>query len=447
MQITELNEKIYQQGDAGYDDARRPFKLTVEQRPARVMMAESVDDVVAAVRFAREQGMPFAVQATGHGLVRGCTDGVLVNTARFTGVQVDPARSTARVNPGTRWRDVLAAGDPLGLIGLSGTAPSVGVVGYTLGGGVGLLMRTFGYAADSVIAAEIVTADGQLLRADRDQNPDLLWALKGGGGNFGVITALEFKLHPVRQVYSGVAAYPAERASEFLRRWAAWTVDAADDVTSAAVLMRVPPFPAIPESIRGKQIVMLRAASASGDATPIEQLRAELGTPLMDTYKTSTYLEAALASMDPDQPVPVTTAGAMIGELSDGAIDHLIGLAGPDSPLMMVEVRHLGGASRREPEHPSAISHRDAGYTLGIGAMTPTAEEVATVNTYVRNALLDLAPYLHPGNVLNWLPSDSTDDQVRAAFSDATYARLREIKRAYDPDNVFRFTQNIPPAA
>lgn len=447
MQVQELSEKTYEPGDGGYDDARRPFKLTVDQRPARVVMADSVDDVVGALRFARERGLPFAAQATGHGAVRGCTDGVLVNTSRFAGVHVDPERSTARVGAGTRWRDVLTAADRHGLIGLSGTAPSVGIIGYTLGGGVGLLMRTFGYAADSVLAAEVVTADGLRVRADCDENPDLLWALKGGGGNFGVVTALEFKLYPVREVYSGMLAYPAERARELLERWAAWTLDVADDVTSAIALMRVPPFPAIPEPIRGKRIVMLRAAAANGAAAPVERLRAELGAPLMDTFTMSTYLQATLAGMDPDQPVPVTTAGAMLAELSAGAIDRLIAMAGPDSPLMMVELRHLGGAAACQPEQPSAICHRDARFTLGTGAMTPTPEEAAAARTYMQTAFAGLKPYLHAGNVLNWLPSESTDDDVRTAFSDDAYARLRQIKRTYDPDNVFRFTHNIPPAA
>ena len=290
---TSLSGRAFGPGDADYDAHRQPWNLSIDQQPALVVMAESVDDVQAAVRHAAGSGLPLAVQSSGHGAVHPCDGGIVVDVSRMTAVHVDASARLARVGAGQRWRAVLEAADPHGLIGLSGTAPNVGVAGYTLGGGVGITMRTFGFAADSLVGADVVTTDGELLRADEANNPDLLWALKGGSGNFGVVTSLDLRLHPVPEVVNGMLAYPGERAGEVIGAWAQWTRQVPDDVTSAVMLVTVPAAPGIPEPMHGMHLVMVRATVVGGDTKAVDQLRHDLGEPVMGGFTSSNYLQAA----------------------------------------------------------------------------------------------------------------------------------------------------------
>jgi FAD/FMN-containing dehydrogenase len=249
-------------GEEGWDLARRAWNLAADQRPVAVAFAESAADVVAIVDFARVRGLRVATQATGHfaGSLDGLEDTILVKTSRMRGLEVDPETRTARAEAGVLWEEVTLAAAEHGLAGLAGSSPDVGVVGYTLGGGLGWLARRYGLAANSVLAVEVVTADGRLVRADRDTEPDLFWAVRGGGCSFGIVTAIEFALYPVAEVYAGILFFPAERAAEVLNAWSAWVEETPEEITSAGRLMQFPPIPDVPEPLRGRSFVMVEAA-------------------------------------------------------------------------------------------------------------------------------------------------------------------------------------------
>lgn len=441
---TTLTGRAYTPGDDGYDDVRQPWNLLIDQRPAVVVAAETAADVQAAVRLARERGLPFAVQSSGHGAVHPNDDGVVVNVTTLTGVTVDDERKVARIDGGTRWRAVLEEAAPHQLAGLSGTAPTVGAVGYTMGGGLGLLLRTYGFAADSVVAADVVTADGTLVRASADENPDLLWALKGGGGNFGVVTALEVRLHHVPAVHNGLMIYPGARAAEVLRTWADWTGQVSDDVTAAAMVMTVPPAPTVPEPLRGQHVVMLRATIAADHGGELDALRSALGAPIADMFGTVSYLEAALSGNEPTDPMPSAGRSTALSELSDDVIGALVELSEPGSPVPGVEIRHLGGAAAKDQDSP--LSHRDAPYIAAAHAVAATPEQLAAVEQRLDQGFAALGDSARPHGFLNFLAPGSTPEVVQAAYSDAAYQRLQQVKRTWDPDNLFRYTHNIPPA-
>ncbi len=440
-----LTGRAYAPGDDGYDDVRRPWNLLIDQRPAVVVVAESAADVQAAVRLARENDVPFSVQSSGHGAVRPNDDGVVLNVTRLTGVDIDAERKVARFDAGARWRGVLEEAAPHQLAGLSGTAPTVGAVGYSLGGGIGLLMRRFGFAADSVVAADVVTADGSLVRAGQDDNPDLLWALKGGGGNFGVVTSLEVRLYDVPAVHNGSLIYPGARATEVLRAWADWTGQVSDDVTSAVMVMSFPPIPAVPEPLRGQHVAMFRATIAGDDGSALDPLLAELGDPLMGGFRTQTYLEAALSGNEPTDPMPTAGRSAGLSDLTDDTIGALLDLVAPGSPVPGIDVRHLGGAAAKDQDSP--LSHRDTPYIGAANALAASPEQLAAVRQRLDDGFTALDGHTRPVGAFNFLAAGSSPEVVRSAFSDGAYQRLQDIKRTWDPDNVFRYTHNIPPAA
>src|SRR3954468_7400588 len=250
---------VHAPGDSGYDAPRSAFNLTLDLRPAAIVIADSSSDVVNAIRFARSTGLRIAPQGTSHGAsaLEGLDNAILLRTTRMRAVEIYPATRTARVEAGAEWQDVTVPAAEHGLAGLAGSAPDVGVVGYTLGGGMGWLARRYGLSANSVVAVEIVTPDGELVRADQRHEPDLFWAVCGGGGSVGVVTAIEIMLYPVREVYAGVLFFPLERASEVLHAWREWTDTVPDEVTSVGRILQSPPIPDVPEPLRGNSFAVV----------------------------------------------------------------------------------------------------------------------------------------------------------------------------------------------
>jgi len=435
-------------GDDGWDLARQAWNLAVDQQPAAVVFVETAADVAAVVDYARAHGFRVSTQATGHfaGSLEGFEDTILVKTSRMRGLEIDPETRTARAEAGVLWEEVTLAAAEHGLAGLAGSSPDVGVVGYTLGGGVGWLARRYGLAANSVLAVELVTADGRIVRADRETEPELFWAVRGGGGSFGIVTAIEFALYPVAEVYAGILFFPFERAAEVLNAWSAWVEDTPEDVTSAGRLMQFPPIPDVPEPVRGRSFVMVEAAYIGSEAAGAELLRPlrELG-PELNTFAMVPASELRFLHMDPPQPVPGAGDGMALAELTPAAVDALVAVAGPGSgsPLLSVELRQLGGAVAVErPEH-GAVGHLEAGFALfGVGmALDPEME--AAVKVHAQTVKDALAPWAAPRGYFNF--SDRPLDG-QSLYPPATYLRLQEIKAAYDPEELFRASHPIRPA-
>jgi FAD/FMN-containing dehydrogenase len=436
--------------DSRYDVARRAWNLTVDQRPAVIVQAQSIDDVSAAVRFAREAGLGISVQSTGHGVSRPADNAVLIITAAMTGVKVDAASQTAWVEAGAKWGQVLAKAQEVGLAPLLGSSPDVGVVGYTLGGGMGWLARKYGLALDSVLYFEVVTANGERLRVSDADHSDLFWALRGGGGSFAVIVGMSIRLYPVTMVYGGNLIYPAERAHEVFALYREWITTAPDELTSAIVIMNLPPIPQVPEPLRGKSVVFVRGCYA-GPLAEGEALfnvwRERLAPPLADMAGPLPFSEVASISNDPRDPQPGTGTGAWLRGLDDEAVDTLIRHGvnrGGSSPLTVTELRHAGGAMARVDAHANAYSNRDAALLLNLIATTPTPESVQAARQFTEAFKADLAPVLTGSVYMNFLGGAEAWDRTRDAYLPESYQRLMAIKATYDPENLFRFGFNIP---
>jgi FAD binding domain/Berberine and berberine like len=414
-------------GDDGYDAQRRALHPTIDPRPAMVVEATGAADVRAAVEAAHDYDVPLAVQATGHGTHVPSDGGILVKTSAMATVLVDPDRRIARVGPGARWGDVVAAAAPCGLAPLAGSSPDVGVAGYTLGGGVGWLARKHGFAADSLLRAEVVTAEGRIVAASPDEHDDLFWALRGGGGSFGVVTALEMCLHPVERVYAGTAYFAVERAPETLARYREWVETAPDALSTALLVTRLAPTANVPETLRGRRVLALKAMHA-GDAAEAERhlrpLRAAAGPALLDGLRPTRFADAAMGGTPPRHL-------DLLDALPDAVIDALVGACADEaSPVSTVEVRHWGGAMARPGADAGPVGHRTVPFSVITDA--PAADLAAA-----------LAPHATGGSFLNFLADPA---RTHTAYTAEDYARLRDVKRAYDPDEVFRVGHRIPPA-
>jgi hypothetical protein len=444
-----LDGEVVTPGDPDWDAARGAWNLAADQRPAAVVFAESAADVVAVVDFARENSLHVTTQGTGHfaTTLGSFADTILLKTSRLRGVEIDPETRTARVEAGVLWEEVSLAAAEHGLAALAGSSPDVGVVGYTLGGGLGWLARRYGLAANSVVAVELVTADGRHVRADRDNEPDLFWAVRGGGGSFGIVTAIEFALYPVPEVYAGVLFFPFERAGEILRAWREWVDGTPVELTSVGRVMQFPPIPEVPEPLRGQSFVIVEATNIGSEedgAALLQPLR-ELG-PAMDTFAMIPVEELRHLHMDPPEPVPGVGDGMALVDVTPETINALVAVAGPGSgsPLVSVEVRQLGGAvAEGSPEH-GAMGAIDAGFALYAVGIAVDAETAAFVEARVTALKTALAPWAADRGYFNF--ADNTMDG-ESLYPPDTYRGLQWVKAAYDPDELLRASHPIRPAA
>lgn len=438
---------VHAPGDPGYDEARSAFNLALDLRPAVIVMAESAADVVNTVRFARSAGLRVAPQGTSHGAsaLGSLDNAILLKTTSMRGVEIYPATRTARVEAGAEWQDVTVPAAEHGLAALAGSAPDVGVVGYTLGGGIGWLARRYGLSANSVAAVEIVTPDGELVCADRRHEPDLFWAVCGGGGSVGVVTAIEIVLYPVREVFAGALFFPLERASEVLHAWRDWTDTVPDEVTSVGRMLQFPPIPEVPEPLRGNSFAVVEAAYLGDEFEGAELIRPlrELG-PLMDTFAMIPAPALQQLHMDPPEPVPYEGDGMFLADAPAGAIDAMVAAAGPgsSSPLLSVELRHLGGALA-EGSPDAAQGRIDAKYGMFAVGMAMTPEMGEAVGSYVRVIKDTLAPWRADFDYYNFVESKAGADEVLPSGS---YRRLREIKAKYDPGEMIVSAHPVRPA-
>jgi FAD binding domain-containing protein len=433
-------------GDAAFDEARAAWNLAVDQRPALVAVPASVADVVAIVEFARERGLRVAPQGTGHNAaaIASLERTVLVKTSALRAVEIDAPGRRARVGAGVLWADVTGPASAHGLAPLAGSSPDVGVVGYTLGGGLSWLGRRHGLAANSVLAIEIVTADGRVLRTDRDHEPDLFWALRGGGGSFGVVTAIEFALYPAPEVYGGAMLWPWERATEVLKRYVEWCRTAPDAISTSARLLQVPPLPDIPEGIRGRSFVAIDGAylgDEAGAAEVLAPLRAL--EPEIDMFATIPAAALSHIHMDPEQPVPCHGNGMVLDELTPAAIEALVAIAGPGSgsPLLSVELRQLGGALAVPPVEHGALAKLGGAYAFFAVGVAMDAESGAAVEAHVDRVIAAMDPWDAGRRYLNFTeqPADAS-----AFFPEGTLRRLQAVKRVHDSGDVFCSNHPVP---
>jgi hypothetical protein len=447
-----ISGRLATPADSDWDEARLAWNLTADQRPSAVAFVESAEDVTKTVRFAAAHDLRVAGQGTGHGAVAlgSLEDAILVKTERMRGIEVDPGTQTARVEAGVLVEELGDAAQAHGLCSMPGSAPDVGVTGYTLGGGLSWLGRRYGFACNRVSAIELVTAGGEARTVDGENEADLFWALRGGGGDYAIVTALHLDLIPVGELYAGALLFPAEVGADAVRAYRDWAQAVPDEVTSIVRFLRPPPVPDVPEALRNVPLLTIDAACIGSQAEgeeAIAPLRASLGEPIMDTFDQIPAAGLCRIHMDPEQPVPGLGHHGLLRELPDEAIDAFTELAHPDaSPLLLTELRQLGGALGRADESGGALSHLDAAFVmLGIGMpMTPELGE-AIVGHLDR---LDegMRPWAADGGYFNFAERPCDADAILPA---ETCARLAEVKRKWDPDGtiVANHAVSLDPAA
>ncbi|XVV10005.1 FAD-binding oxidoreductase [Actinoplanes sp. CA-131856] len=438
-------------GDEGYAEEIPAYNLTVVHTPAVVVGATDAEDIQSAVRFAAAHDLPIAVLGAGHGTSVSSAGSVLITTRRLTGLAIDADAMTARVEAGVRWGEFIESAGKLGVGALNGSSPTVTVVSYTLGGGLGPFGRKYGYAADHVTALDVVTADGELRRVTADSEPDLFWALRGAKGNFGVVVAIEFTVFPITGFYGGGLFFPGELAGEVLHRFREWTRDLPEEMSASVGLLHLPAAPFVPEPLRDRLVAHLRVAYL-GDPADGEALIApfrQLGTPIIDAVGPMPYAAVAAVHNDPVDPLPLYEHAALLRELPAEAVETILRHAGPeaDSPLVLAEVRHLGGALSRTPASPNAVGNRDRTlYNVFLVAAggPPDAEALHACQQRLIDAL---EPWSTGRRYLNFMFAADADPATAAlAYAPDAYTRLTGIKRRVDPANLFRVNHNIPPA-
>lgn len=437
---------VHLPGDPGYDTARLPWNLTVDQRPAAVAFPTSTADVAAVVRTARAAGLRVAPQGTGHnaGPLGALDDVVLLRTSAMTGATVDAAAGTVWVRAGTLWEEAVEAAAVHGLTVLHGSSPDVGVVGYSLGGGMGWYARALGLQANAVTAAEIVTADGDILTVDHDHDPDRFWALRGGGANAGIVTRLEFRAFPVTTAYAGMLVWDWQHAARVLPRWAEWAVTAPDAVTTSFRLLQVPAIPDVPEPFRGRQLVVIDGAVLADDAeaagmlAPLREL-----TPEMDTFTRVPTRTLTRLHMDPEGPTPAVSRAAVLASLPAEAIDHLLAASGPGSgsTLVVTELRQLGGALGRPASDAGALPNLDGQFVLFTVGIAPTPDAVEVGLSDAARTVSSVAPWVTGSQYLNF--AEETVD-VRAGYNPEQWARLQQVCAAVDPEGRIVANHRVP---
>jgi FAD/FMN-containing dehydrogenase len=439
-------------GDEGYDAARAIWNGAIDRRPAAVARCTGVADVVAAVRFARERDLLVAVRSGGHG-VGGhaiCDGGLVIDLSPMKGIRVDPAARTARAEAGVLWGELDRETQLHGLATVGGIVTHTGIAGLTLGGGIGWLMRKYGATVDNLLSVDLVTAEGELLTASEDVHTDLFWGIRGGGGNFGVVTSFEYRLHPVGPiVLAGPIFHPIEDAGEVLASYREFIATAPDEVTTIFELATAQPVPFLPEEVHGTPIVMVGACYAGAPEDGIEVLRPlkAFGTPIVDLLEPKPYTELQ-AMFDPTSPHGWHRYWKSIElpSLTDGAIGTLVEHASTfTSPKSYCIVFQLGGALARTEEDETAFGRRDAAHNVNINAVwTEDDPEGERHVAWARGVFSAMQPHAGGRVYVNFL-GDEGAERVRQAYGDRRYERLVELKRAYDPTNFFRMNQNIEP--
>lgn len=435
-----LRGRLLTPDETGWDDARRAWNLAVDQHPIAVAWPLDAADTATVVRFAGAHGLRVLAQGTGHlaAAIDSWDRTILLRTQHFDSIDIDPAHATVRVGAGVSWAQLTEELAAYGLMGLAGSAPDVGAVGYLLGGGCSWFAREHGLACNSILAAEIVTASGACLTVDGLSDPEVFWALRGGGGNFAVVTSLTLALHRTPDVYAGMLAFPLERAGEVWQAYARWTRGLAESATTSIRLLRVPPLPDIPEPLRGKAFAVVDGAIDASDAEArriLEPLRA-LG-PAIDTFGRMPVAALGQVHMDPPGPVPAVGDGMSLAALDENVIGALLDAAGPSVPtaLLSVEVRHLGGAASRPIPAGGVVDHLPSEFSLFAVGIAPDAASAAAVRGEIDSLLTELRPWAGEREYSNFRESPADAAEF---YSPGDLDRLRRVKDRVDPAGVIR---------
>lgn len=449
IDVTTLRDEAHGQvllpGDDGFDAACGGFQLLDPHRPDAVLAAADDHDVQAAVGYAAEHDLPLAVQATGHGRNAGLAGGLLLSTGALTEVRVDPDARTAWVSAGATWRQVIDATAPYGLAPLSGSFPALGAVSYTLGGGIGLLSRRYGFAADHVRQLDVVTPDGRLRHVTADTEPDLYWGLRGGGGNLGVVTGMRIGLLPVDRVHGGSLAFDVDKNPDVLAGWWRWTRTLPDEMTSAVGMLGYPDLPMFPAGLRGRNIAKLQLCWC-GPAEAGERLIAplrELGECVQDTVGELPYTESGSIFAEPERPHPYRSSPVLVPDLDADRLDALRRDATTAPVMCVVGIRHLGGAMARPPQVPNAVGHRDAEYLVTV--LSPVDSDPEAVTAVHRRLMAPWQPDA-VGRPLNFSFGPLAPEQLRAGFEDGDGRRLAELRARFDPRQLLRPNHPVPTA-
>ncbi|QAY70835.1 FAD-binding oxidoreductase [Xylanimonas protaetiae] len=430
---------VHLPSDLGYDDARTPWNLAVDQRPAAVAEPADAAEVAAVVRTARAAGLRVAPQSTGHSAAalaaHGLDDVLLLRLHRLRGVEVDPVRRVARVLGGTPAIDVVEAAAAHGLAVLHGSAPDVGFVGLALAGGLFLYGRKRGLTTNSVVAVELVTADGEIVRASATEHRDLFWAVRGGGGSFGVVTALEVSLFPLPDVHAGLMIWDASRARDVLRTWARWAPDAPDEITTTVRLLRVPPIPDVPDVLRGRDVVLLDGAVLDSDERAAELLAPLRALePELDTFARVPAAAVARLHLDPEGPSPSVSASGSLAALPEAAVDALLAAWDREPGLLAAELRQLGGALGRVVEGAGALSHLPGQFLLFTVGIAPSHDDAVRLRAQAEGLVTAMAPWLTGRQYLGF--AESAVD-ARVGYDADAWALLSAVRAAADPDRLF----------
>jgi FAD/FMN-containing dehydrogenase len=434
-----LRGRLLVPGDADWDTARRPWNLRVDQRPAAIVEPEGAGDMAATAAFAVRHGLRVAVQSSGHGAGADLGGTIMVRTSALREITVDPARNVVKVGAGVRGLDLAAALPPHGLAASLGSGPSTGVVGFTMFGGAGVLGRTVGFMAHKVVAADVVTADGTRLRCDADTHPDLLWALRGGSGGYALVTHLELRLDRVPELFGGQIVWPAAAAPGVFGAWRDWTTGLPPEMSSSVGVISLPPLPEVPQPLRGTRVASVTtcyAGPADRGAAALGELTARTPAPIFNACRPLTPADLGNLWNVPATPMPTRIRGELLNGLPDEAIGELLRLAGqdPESPIMMAEVRHLGGMFAQDPPRGGAIGRCEAPYLLELLglAVTRGADETVRRNQHAVSAALG------PWTTGMTLPgfAEPPEDTAERVYPPATRDRLRRVKDRYDPGGV-----------
>lgn len=428
-------------GEPAYDAARTPWNVSVDQRPAAVATPTTVDEVRLVVRSAAAVGLRVAPQGTGHGALalaeQDLSAVVLVRTTSLTRVTVDAERRECRAESGAVWEQVVDAAAPYGLATLHGSSPDVGVAGLSLGGGIGWYARKLGMAANAITAVELVTADGRLRRVDAEHDTELFWAVRGGGGNFGVVTAIEMRLFDVPDVYAGQLVWDIADFERVLRVWNDWAPDAPEEISTSLRAMRFPPIPEVPEHLRGRQVTVLDGAVLGSDEQAVRLLAPFRGlTPQIDTWQRVPASSIVRLHGDPEGPTPGVGCGTLVHRLDEDAITSYVAAVGPeaDTTVLMAELRQLGGALAREPEGAGAMATMRGDYAAYFVTIAPLPQLVEPSRQATLAMLASLEGVHSGGEYLNL--SERRVDPA-AAFGAERWQRLLEVRRRVDPSGLF----------